>query len=325
MNDNKNHVSVLALNPAVDISYEISQLLEYQKVRAKKTRYHPGGNGINIARGLTELEVPVNCCSIIAGESGDLLLKLLGDTLADRHKWFRVQGETRLNTTVLTHNPPGQYEITSIGPDIPPEVLDEVCDNLMETAGTGFTVLSGQLPPGVPDDTYKTLIERVNRQGGKAVLDSHSDVLKLGMEAQPWLVRFNRHILEMTVQRRMDTVQDVAREARQIQQLRGIEHVCVSLGDQGAVLADSTDVYHCEAPKVHKQSTVGCGDSLVTGLVAAALNGESPAAMLRFGVVCASAAASHPGTELFSRDELDSATMDVEVTKVDVDLEETES
>jgi 6-phosphofructokinase 2 len=321
MNDKQNHVSVLALNPAVDISYEISQLLEYQKVRAKKTLYYPGGNGINIARALTELAVPVNCCSIIAGESGDLLLKLLGDTLGDRHKWFRVQGETRLNTTVLTQNPPGQYEITSIGPEIPPEVLQELCDSLLEIAGSGITVLSGQLPPCVPDSTYQTLIERINQQGGKAVLDSHSEVLQLGMEAKPWLVRFNRHILEMSIQRRMDTVHDVAGAARMIQQQRDIEYVCVSLGDQGAVIVDRDDAYHCEAPKVHKQSTVGCGDSLVTGLVAAALNGESTAPMLRFGVVCASATASHPGTELFNREELDSPTMDVEVTKIELDLE----
>jgi len=49
--------------------------------------------------------------------------------------------------------------------------------------------------------------------------------------------------------------------------------------------------------------------------------GESAAAMLRFGVVCASATASHPGTELFSRDELESGTMDVEVTKVEVEVD----
>ena len=317
MNDSHDHVSVLALNPAVDISYVLPQLLEYQKVRAEKTMYHPGGNGINIARALTELAVPVSCCSIIAGESGDLLLNLLGDTLGDGHKWFRVQGETRLNTTILTHNPPGQYEVTSIGPEVPPEILQQACDCLLNIAGNGITVLSGQLPPGVPDSTYRELIERVNQQGGKAVLDTHSDVLQQGLEAKPWLVRLNRHILEMSMQRRMDTVQDVAAAARQIQQ-RGIEYVCVSLGDQGAVLVDNNSAYHCEAPKVHKQSTVGCGDSLVTGLIASALNGESSAQMLRFGVVCASATASHPGTELFSRDELDTAKMDVEVTRVDV-------
>ncbi|MGD8934517.1 MAG: 1-phosphofructokinase family hexose kinase, partial [Gammaproteobacteria bacterium] len=157
MNNEHDHISVLALNPAVDISYEISQLLEYQKVRASQTWYHPGGNGINISRALLELAVPVTCCSIIAGESGDLLLKLLGDSLGDRLRWFRVPGETRLNTTILQHSPPGQFEITSIGPEIPPEVLDEVCDCFLKSAGKGMTVLSGHLPPGVPVNIYQQL------------------------------------------------------------------------------------------------------------------------------------------------------------------------
>ena len=315
MNDKHDHVSVLALNPAVDISYVMPQLLEYQKVRAEKTMYHPGGNGINITRALTELAVPANCCSIIAGESGDLLLNLLGDTLGDRHRWFRVPGETRLNTTILTHNPPGQYEISSIGPEIPTDALQQICDCLLDRAGNGITVLSGQLPPGVPDNTYRDLIERINRQDGRAVLDTHSEVLRQGIDARPWLVRLNRHILEMLMQRRMDTVEDVAEAARLIQQ-RGSEYVCVSLGDHGAVLVDTENSYHCDAPKVHKQSTVGCGDSLVTGLIAAAIEGKTTAQMLRFGVICASATASHPGTELFSREELDSEAIDVEATQL---------
>ena len=100
-------VAVLALNPAVDISYEIPQLLEYQKVGATQTWYHPGGNGINVTRGLTELAVPVRCCSLIGGESGEMLLRLLGDTLGDGHRWFRLQGETRLNTTPKSNT--GRY------------------------------------------------------------------------------------------------------------------------------------------------------------------------------------------------------------------------
>ena len=176
MNEKHNHVSVLALNPAVDISYEIPQLLEYQKVRASQTWYHPGGNGINITRALTELAVPASCCSVIAGESGDLLLNLLGDTLEDRHTWFRVPGETRLNTAILQQSPPGQYEITSIGPEVPPDVLTEVCDCMLDRAGDGIAVLSGLLPPGVPDNTYQELVERVNKQGGSAVVDTHSEV-----------------------------------------------------------------------------------------------------------------------------------------------------
>ena len=317
MNDERNHVSVLALNPAVDIGYEIPQLLEYQKVRASQTWYHPGGNGINIARALTELTVQANCCSIIAGESGDLLLNLLGDTLGDRHKWFRVQGETRLNTTILQHSPPGQYEITSVGPEIPPDMLTRVCDCLLEIAGNGIVVLSGLLPPGVPDSTYRELIERVNGQGGKVVVDTHGEVLQLALEAKPWLVRLNRHILEMSMKQRMDTAQDIAAAARTIQQ-RGIDFVCVTLGNEGAVLVNADNSYHCIAPKVHKQSTVGCGDSVLSGLIASALKGETPQQMLRFGVLCGSATASHPGTELFRREDLETESMNIEVTQLDV-------
>ena len=51
-------IAVLALNPAVDISYEIQQLVVDRKVRADRTRYYPGGNGINVARSLGELGTP---------------------------------------------------------------------------------------------------------------------------------------------------------------------------------------------------------------------------------------------------------------------------
>jgi 6-phosphofructokinase 2 len=279
--------------------------------------YHPGGNGINITRALTELDVPANCCSIIAGESGDLLLNLLGDTLKGRHTWFRVPGETRLNTTILQQSPPGQYEITSIGPEIPADVLTEVCDCMLDCAGEGIAVLSGLLPPGVPDSTYQELVERVNRQGGRAVVDTHGEVLQMAIEAKPWLVRLNRHILEMSMKRRMETAHDIAEAARVIQQ-RGLGFVCITLGDEGAVLVDADNSYYCNAPKVHKQSTVGCGDSVISGLIASALKGETPQQMLRLGVSCGSATASHPGTELFSRDELEAVSATVEVTQLDV-------
>ena len=317
MKENHNQVSVLALNPSVDISYEIPQLLEYQKVRAKQTWYHPGGNGINITRALIELGVPTNCCSIIAGESGDLLMTLLGDSLGDRHTSFRVDGETRLNTTIVQQNPPGQYEIISVGPEVPADTLANACDCFVNVADKGIAVLSGLLPPGVPENTYRELIERINQQGGKAVVDAHGEPLLQALAAKPWLVRLNHYILEITMKRRTDTKEQVAEVARTIQQ-QGVEYVCVSLGHKGAVLIDADNSYHCEAPKIHKQSTVGCGDSLVSGLIATALRQETPQQMLRFGVICGSATASHPGTELFRRDELETETIDLEVTALDV-------
>ena len=318
MTDNQEKaVAVLALNPAVDISYEIPQLLEYQKVCATRTSYYPGGNGINVARALAELDVPVHCCSTIGGESGDLLLRLLGDTLGDHHNWFRLQGETRLNTNIMQQNPPGQFEITSFGPEVPADVLGEMCDCFLRVAGDGIAVLTGLIPPGVPESSYCALVTQVNDQGGKVVLDAYGAVLEQALEAKPYLVRLNRYALEMTCKRRLDSIPLVAEAARSLQQ-RGLEYLCVSLGGEGAVLTDSGNSYHCSAPRVHKQSTVGSGDSLVAGLIAALRSGASPEDMLRLGVMCGSSTAAHPGTGLFARDELDADLMNLQVVCLDI-------
>ncbi len=310
-------VAVLALNPAVDISYEVPQLLEYQKVGATRTWYHPGGNGINITRALTELAVPVHCCSTIGGESGEMLLRLLGDSLGDGHTWFRLQGETRLNTTLLQQNPPGQFEITSVGPEVPPGILTAISDCFLQTAGDGIAVLSGHIPPGVPETAYRDLAAKIGAQGGKVVVDAHGPVLDHALETRPHLVRLNHYVLEMSIKRRLESARAVAEAARDIQR-RGIDYLCVSLGREGAILMDAGNSWHCPAPKVHKQSTVGCGDALVAGLIAALRRNETPQEMLRFGVICGSATASHPGTELFSREELEATATDLEVSSLDL-------
>jgi len=310
-------VAVLALNPAVDISYEIPQLLEYQKVCATKTSYYPGGNGINVAHALTELGVPVQCCSTLGGETGALLQRLLGDTLGEDHTWFRLQGETRLNTNIMQQSPPGQFEITSLGPEIPATVLADIIGCFLSTADDGIAVLSGLIPPGVPDSIYRELAEQISAQGGKVVLDASGVVLEEALQAKPYLVRLSRYALEMTCKRRLDGIPLVAEAARVLQQ-GGVEYLCVSLGAEGAILVDGSNSYHCSAPKVHKQSTVGSADSLVAGLIAALRDGASAEEMLRLGVMCGSATAAHPGTGLFTRDELDADLMNLQLSKLDI-------
>jgi 6-phosphofructokinase 2 len=217
----------------------------------------------------------------------------------------------------MQQNPPGQFEITSLGPEVPTDVLADIIDCILQTAGKGIVVLSGLIPPGVPESTYRDLTEQIMAQGGKVVLDASGTVLEQALEARPYLVRLNRYVLEMTSKRRLDDVSLVAEAARAMQQ-GGLEYLCVSLGGEGAVLVDADNSYHCTAPKVHKLSTVGSGDSLVAGLITGLLNGASTEAMLRMGVMCGSATASHPGTELFTRGELDAEQMNLQLSRLDI-------
>ncbi|HYQ72884.1 MAG TPA: PfkB family carbohydrate kinase, partial [Gammaproteobacteria bacterium] len=178
------NIVVLALNPALDVGYELPQLIADRKVSADKTFYHPGGNGINVSRGLAELGAPLQCGSVLGGVSGDVVLHLLGDSLGKNHKIFTVEDETRLNVTLLQQNPPGQYEVDSRGPEIPAPLLDEITNWVLQNSGGGYTVLSGSLPPGVPDDYYRRVAERVSEQGGRAVVEAHGAVLTEALEAR---------------------------------------------------------------------------------------------------------------------------------------------
>lgn len=316
-NSHSNSVAVLALNPAVDIGYELPQLIADRKVQADTTAYHPGGNGINVALALTKLAVPIYCCSVIGGESGDLLLRLLGDGLGRNHKIFRVAGETRLNATLLQKHPPSQYEVASRGPEIPAKVLNEMDECFLAGCTTGYGVLTGSIPPGVPDDHYRHLVGRIQAQGGRAVVDAHGDLLQQAIEAQPYLVRVNNYVLEMTTGQRLDEIEVVATAARELQQ-RGIGKLCISLGARGAILLDDANSYHCTAPRVKVLSTVGCGDALLAGLLAADLRGEDLPAMLRLGVICGSATATHPGTLLFTPEEVEQSGYELELTALHI-------
>jgi 6-phosphofructokinase 2 len=310
-------VAVLALNPAVDISYEIPQLLADQKVRATQTYYHPGGNGINVARALTELEVPVSCCSVLGGKGGELFLRLLGDALGSGHHYIEVDGETRINATLQQKQPPSQYEVDSGGPEISQSALDQIIDCFLERSGSGFAVLTGSTPPGVPDDTYATLTEQITAQGGKVVLDAHGAVLKKALEAKPYLLRTNQYVLEMLIKQKLESIEAVAQAARNIQQ-KGTEFVCISLGRVGAVLVDAQNSYHCSAPRVRVSSTVGSGDAMLAGMITACLRQQNSEEILRFGIVCGSATASHPGTELFKRDQVEEMENDLELNQLDI-------
>jgi 6-phosphofructokinase 2 len=318
MNDTRDSdIAVLALNPAVDISYEVAQLVADRKVRADSTCCYPGGNGINVARALAELDMPFRCCSVVGGESGDLLLRLLGDRLGENHSIFRVAGETRVNATLLQKSPPSQYEVDSCGPGIPPGTLDDMDRCFLSACGRGFGVLTGSNPPGVPDVHRRRLAEQIRAQGGRAVVDAYGPVLQEALQAQPYLLRLNRYVLEMTTMRSLESIEAVAAAARELQQ-RGVGIVCISLGADGAILAEAGNSYHCAAPRMHVQSTVGCGDALLAGLVTAAARGADAQAMLRLGVVCGSATAAHPGTELFSREEIEPLSARVQVTTLDI-------
>ena len=290
-------IVTLTLNPSVDVTYEIDTLVDDRKVHADAYRYDPGGNGINVARALSRLQVPAHACYVAAGEVGRLLQRLLQRQVAHAHALW-VAGETRINVTLEQRAPSAQYEVIGVGPQLDEAVLARMSATVQRLAGRGYAVLTGSLPPGLPADSYARLAAALVARGVRVVLDMQGEALRDVLGCRPFLIKPNRYELEQLVGRALPTLAEVRAAACAVQE-GGVEHVCVSLGADGALLAHAHGVWHGHAPQVAVRSTVGAGDSMLAGLVAALARGDAAADALRLGLACGSGTAAQPGTELF--------------------------
>jgi len=310
------NITTLCLNPALDVTYHVSKLIADQKSRSDSARHDPGGNGINIGRALKRMQVDAHTFCIVAGDVGQLLQRLLEQQL-DNVYYEHVDGETRINSTIIEIDSQQQFQITDAGTEIPQRQLTQVVDDFVNMTGQGFGIITGSCQPNVPCNLYATLVERINQAGGKAIIDTHGEALKLAIAAKPLLIKPNRYELETIVDHKLPTITAVATEARKIQQ-QGVTHVCVSLGEQGAVLVSPDNSYYAHALTVPVNTTVGAGDSMVAGLVAGFSLNQTAEQALRYGIACGTGTVMHPGTELFSGPELSDFRQQVIVDSLDI-------
>ncbi len=306
-------VATLTLNPCLDVSYEFPTLVPDQKVRAEHTRFDPGGNGINVGRALKRLDVQAASFALLAGEIGLLVERLVRAELDD-FRVVNIPGETRINCTILEKSPRTQYELDGIGPEVPPEALEEIKRRFVEAAAGGFGVVTGSLPAGVPPTIYRDLVQMLHEVDARPVVDTRGKMLAAALAARPFLVKPNRYELELFSGHKLLTLDDVLQEATKMQ--ASSTYVCVSLGEEGALLVGPEGAYHATAPRVHVRSTVGAGDALVGGLVAGLARRLPLEEVLRLAVSCGSGTAAQPGTALFAPEALEGLMAQVQVRRL---------
>jgi len=309
-------ITTLCLNPALDVTYHVSKLIPEQKSRSDAARHDPGGNGINIGRAFQRMDIAAHTFCIIAGDIGQLLQRLLKQQLINVH-YEHVDGETRINSTIIEIDTKTQYQVTDAGTDIPQQQLTSIIENFVAHTGNGFGIITGSCQSNIPKTLYADLVERINANGGKPVVDTHGEALRHAIEAKPYLIKPNQYELETIIKRELPTIHDIANEARRLQR-QGIKHVCVSLGDKGAVLVSPNNSYYAQALDVIVNTTVGAGDSMVAGLVAGLSLDDDPQQALRFGIACGAGTVIHPGTELFSGHELADFRQRVNIEILDI-------
>ncbi|MDE2406193.1 MAG: hexose kinase [Sphingomonadales bacterium] len=289
-------VTTLTLNPAIDGSCETEKVVPTHKVRTSTEVYHPGGGGINVARVLARLGERVEVIYCAGGATGALLDELLVEHGLDRHR-VPITDHTRMSLAVYERSSGKEFRFVPEGPLLSDAEWRAALDETVK-AGSPWVVASGSLPRGVPEDFYARLAAGLGPDR-KLVLDTSGAALKAALAAGGLhLVKPSQGEFEAFVGRRLHGWREIGAAALELVRAGKADHIAVTLGHHGAVLAHSGGVERLDALDVVVRSATGAGDSFVAGMVHGFLRGEGPGGAFRWGMAAGTAAVLSPGTDL---------------------------
>lgn len=308
-------VIAVTMNPSIDKTIAIEHLVPYGLNRVLSTRCDPGGKGINVARALKNFGVDVTVFGPIAGSQGKNLadfLKAAGIS-AD---FIQNPGETRTNLKIFDQSMNQTTEINETGFDVTPEVLKSLERRFRQIVKKAeIVVLSGSLPPGVPEDFYRECIEIAKAQGVKSVLDSGAGALAEGIKAVPYAVKPNLHELEVLEGHALSGRDEIVGAAQKLID-SGIEIVIVSMGPDGAIVMDRDEKYKVDSWNTEVRSATGAGDSMVAALSYSILNRDSLLKICRITTAAGTVTASKEGTKICTQSEVMQSLQKVTVTRI---------
>ncbi|MEE3850560.1 hexose kinase [Gordonia sp. LSe1-13] len=304
-------ILTVTANPSLDRTLELSTPLTHGAVqRARTALAEPGGKGVNVARVAAAAGVPTR--AILPARAGDPLLTALDD-VALPYLALPIDGEVRSNITVA--DPDG----TTTKINAPGFVLDDaqarrLAELVLENArGARWVALCGSLPPGLPANWYRTVVDALSNSGCLVAVDTSGAPLAAAVTGRVDLLKPNDEELAEAVG--ADAAQLSAATARgdhaplieaagQLVERTGAA-ILATLGASGALLVTATGSWFAAPPPIVPRSTVGAGDAALTGYLIAESRGAAEPERLRTAVAYGSAATALPGTRPPAPEQLD--------------------
>jgi 1-phosphofructokinase family hexose kinase len=312
-------IVTVTLNAALDRTLTVPNFQRGQRHRASQGLTLAGGKGINIARALKLLGVPVVATGLVGGRTGIRIVEELTSE-AILNDFVRIEDESRTSTAVVDPTAPSYTDINEWGPAVRPEELEMLRDKLDYLAqGADAVVFAGSLPRDVDDGFYGEAIRDLNRARVKTVLDSEGQPLALGVQAEPNLVSPNQNEAEGLVGQEFNEVDDFVVGLDAIAE-RGARNVLITQPSGCfALLREerTTHRFRATAPSIDPVSAVGSGDVLLAAFLAAQLKGESAEDALRAAVATGTASTLEVGAGRFEQRELGRLAGAVEVTELE--------
>lgn len=306
-------VLTVTLNPAIDQTVQISNFAANTVNRVEQTQRNAGGKGVNVAVTLADAGHSVATTGFLGRENSAVFEEVFSQKrIVDR--FVRIDGATRVGIKI---SDPVTQQTTDINfPGLAPAPADhESLLAQLEVVSASWAVLAGSLPPGVDPAIYRELARALKARGCRVLLDTSGEPLRYALEAAPQIIKPNIHELETLLGTTLPDSAAVIAAARDLLG-RGVELVAVSMGKDGALLVSANSVVQARPPAVTVQSTVGAGDAMVAGIVAAQLRNLPLEAAARLATAFSVDKISHIGAGISGPEAIQALMEQVEVEEL---------
>lgn len=301
-------LTILSLNTALDRTLVVPDFSPGGVYRANTVLTEAGGKGLNVARVLRQLDVPVRVVGFLGGTVAPSIAHRVAQVGIEA-EWVRIAGETRTCIIVADPHQAEQTVLNEPGPWVSPQEIDTLRQTLRSTLQPGdILAISGSTPPGVPQDFYAEIVRSFPLV--RVLVDARGPALHRALHEHPWAATPNLDEARTAVQG--ETPHDIIRALHCFS-----SHVLLTLGAQGILAHVPSGLYHVEAPHVPTRNAVGSGDACVAGFLAASQTGASPLQAVRLAAACGAANAARLEGSIGSRAEIEQLLTAVRVLQLD--------
>jgi 1-phosphofructokinase family hexose kinase len=312
-------IITVTLNAAIDKTLAVPNFRLGRRHRAVEQTAMAGGKGVNVARALRALGQPVIATGVAGGPTGTRIVEHLTEE-GILNDFVRIREESRTSTAVVDPTSGDQTEINEHGPHVSDQELDLFVDKLLYLAkGAAVCVFAGSLPRGVDAGLYGRLVDEMRRLGVTTVLDSEGEPLLIATRRRPDVVSPNELEAEGLVGHEFSDETDRRRALGEMVEMGAREGIITLADGCLAVLGEGSErsLYRATLEPLEPVSSVGSGDALLAGFVAARYGGRDPESCLRFAVACGAESTQHFGAGVLEQREVERLLPEVRVETFD--------
>jgi 1-phosphofructokinase len=302
-------IYTLTLNPSVDYIVQLESFQLGDLNRALSETKFPGGKGINVSRVLKNLGITSKALGFAGGFTGNYIEEFLQNEKIDTN-FVKVKEDSRINIKLKTGQ---ETEINAKGPSISVQDFQLLKEKVAQLTAEDLLVLAGSIPSTLPASTYEELVKISKECGVEFIVDAEGDLLKKVLAFHPFLIKPNHHELGELFNTTLSSPKEVVPYGKQLIEM-GAKNIIVSLADKGAVLITKDTALIAEVPRGEVKNSVGAGDSMVAGFIAAYKTTHDLKEAFRYSVASGSATAFSLG--LCTKEKIEELLPQVQIKEV---------